>query len=149
MENAITEFLDKIIPELSIFLSDVRLWLNLAMFAGPVLFLLMGAYYLYLAPKEANHKAGYRTFFGMGSVNAWNYTQKIAGMVWGGAGVLLLVTAIIGCIIQSGQGADGAVSTVQVILIIEAVCGVLAFLGVEIMVALGFDANGNCRKRTK
>ncbi len=146
MENAITVFLDSIIPELGRLLSSVTLWMNLAMFAGPVIFLLMGAFYLFLAPKEANHKAGYRTFFGMGSVKAWGYTQKIAGMVWGGVGVLLLVVALIGCLLGIGKTADSAVATAQVILVIEAVCGVLAFLAVEILVALHFDANGNPRK---
>ncbi len=149
MENAITDLLDKIIPEIGKLLSDVTLWLNIAMFAGPVFLLLMGAFYLFLSPKEANHKAGYRTFFGMGSVSAWQYTQKIAGMVWGGVGVLLLVVAIIGCILVSGQVADGGASAAQVILIIEAVCAVLAFVAVELLVALQFDANGTPRKRAK
>ncbi len=113
------------------------------MYVGPVLLLIFGAFYLYLSPREANQKAGYRTFFGMGSVKAWNCTQKLAGMVWGGTGVLLLLVAIVGSIILSGQGADGAASTARVIVIIEAVCCVLAFLAVEILVALQFDANGN------
>lgn len=147
MENAITDFLDKIIPELGALLSDVKLWLNLAMFAGPLLLLLVGAFYFFLAPKEANHKAGYRTFFGMGSVKAWNFTQKIAGMIWGGVGALLLVVALIGCIILGGQEASQAVSTGMTILIIEAVCCLLAFLAIEIWVFLSFDANGNPKVR--
>ncbi len=146
MENAITDFLDTIIPELDQLLSDLTLWLNLLMFAGPVLMLLMGGFYLYLSPKEANHKIGYRTFFGMGSVNAWNFTQKIAGIIWAGAGALTLVLAIIGCIISLSQDPGGAASAVQVILIIEAVCALAAFLAVEIWVYLQFDANGNPRK---
>ncbi len=149
MENTITDLLDKIIPELGKLLSDVKLWLNLAMLIGPVLLLAMAAFYLFLSPKEANHKAGYRTFFGMGSVKAWNYTQKIAGLVWGGAGLIMLLAAVIGCIILAGQTLDGGAAAAQVILIIQAVCAVLAFLTVEILVALQFDANGNPRIRAK
>ncbi len=145
MGNAITDFLNSFIPEMGKLVSNVKLWMTLAMYVGPVLLLIFGAFYLYLSPREANQKAGYRTFFGMGSVKAWNFTQKLAGMVWGGTGVLLLLVAIVGSIILSGQGADGAVSTARVIVIIEAVCCVLAFLAVEILVALQFDANGNPR----
>ena len=83
MENAISKFLDAVIPKIGDLLSNMKFWMGYLMIAGPVLMLLFGAYYFFLSPKEANHKAGYRTYFGMGSVQAWRFTQRLAGVVLG------------------------------------------------------------------
>ena len=71
MENTIADLLDAIIPQLDKLLWNMRLWMAIAMFIGPVIFVGLGLFYRKWAPPEANHKLGYRTYFGMGSVNAW------------------------------------------------------------------------------
>ena len=48
---------------------------------GPVVMLALGLAYLFLAPKEANYYFGYRTYFGMGSVHSWRFTQRLSGIV--------------------------------------------------------------------
>lgn len=149
MENAITDLLDALIPNLEKLLGDMRSWLGIAMIIGPVIFIVMGLVYYFLAPPEANHKLGYRTYFGMGSVTAWKYTQKLAGIVWGGLGIILAIVAIIGCVIMVGQELNKATSTALTILIIEAVAAVIAFLTVEITVILRYDMNGSARKKKK
>lgn len=149
MENAITDLLDALIPNLEKLLGDVRSWLGIAMIIGPVIFIGMGLFYYFLAPPEANHRLGYRTYFGMGSVSAWKYTQKLAGVVWGGVGIVLAVVAIIGCIIMVAQELPKATTTSLTILIIEAVVAVLAFLTVEITVLLRYDMNGSARNKKK
>ena len=63
MDNAITDLLAAIIPELGAMLADMRFWLGVAMLIGPILLVLLGAYYYFLAPGEANHKAGFRTHY--------------------------------------------------------------------------------------
>ena len=149
MENAITKLLDALIPSLEKLVSDMRTWLGIAMIIGPTIFIAMGLIYYFLAPPEANHKLGYRTYFGMGSVNAWKFTQKLAGIVWGGLGIVLAVVAIIGCVVMVGQELPKATTTALTILIIEAVAAVIAFLTVEITVILRFDMNGTARKKKK
>lgn len=149
MENAITDLLDALIPNLEKLMGDMRSWLGIAMIIGPVIFIVMGLVYYFLAPPEANHKLGYRTYFGMGSVTAWKFTQKLAGIVWGGLGIILAIVAIIGCVIMVGQELSKATSTALTILIIEAVAAVLAFLTVEITVILRYDMNGSARKKKK
>lgn len=149
MENAITDLLDALIPNLEKLLGDMRSWLGIAMIIGPVIFIIMGLVYYFLAPPEANHKLGYRTYFGMGSVSAWKFTQKLAGLVWGGLGIVLAIVAIIGCVIMVGQELNKATSTALTILIIEAVAAVIAFLTVEITVILRYDMNGSARKKKK
>ena len=149
MENAITDLLDAIIPNLEKLLGNIRSWMGVAMIIGPVIFIVMGLVYYFLAPPEANHKLGYRTYFGMGSVTAWKYTQKLAGIVWGGLGIVLAIVAIIGCVIMVGQELSSATSTALTILIIEAVAAVVAFLAVEIIVLMRYDVNGSLRKKKK
>ena len=149
MENAITDLLDAIIPPLDSLVKDMRLWMSIGLILGPILFIGMGLFYLYLAPPEANHKLGYRTYFGMGSVAAWKFTQKLAGMVWGGVGILLELVAIIGCIIMITQSPTDASSTAFVIAVIEANVAFFAFLAVEIVVLIRYDINGSRRVKKK
>ena len=147
-ENKIIDLLDAVIPKLELLLSDMKFWMGLAVLIGPILFLAMGAFYYFLSPKEANHRLGYRTYFGMGSVPAWKFTQKLAGMVWGGLGAVLTLVAIIVCIVLGTREPAKAMSGALTMLIIEAVCALLAFLAVEILVFIRYDMNGNL-KNTK
>lgn len=148
-ENKIIELLDAIIPKLELLLSDMRFWMSVAVLIGPILFAAMGAFYYFAAPKEANHRLGYRTYFGMGSVAAWRFTQKIAGMVWGGVGAVLTLVAVIVCIVLGGKEPAEAMSAALTMLIIEAVCALLAFLTVEITVFIRYDMNGNLKNKKR
>ena len=148
-ENKIIELLDAIIPKLDLLLSDMRFWMSVAVLIGPILFAAMGAFYYFAAPKEANHRLGYRTYFGMGSVAAWRFTQKIAGMVWGGVGAVLTLVAVIVCIVLGGKAPAEAMSAALTMLIIEAVCALLAFLTVEITVFIRYDMNGNLKNKKR
>lgn len=148
-ENKIIELLDALIPKLDLLLSDMRLWAGIAILIGPIVFLCIGAFYYFAAPQEANHRLGYRTYFGMGSVKAWRYTQKLAGMVWGGLGAVLAIVAIIVCIGMSGKEAAQAISGALTTLIVEGVGALLAFLAVELTVMLRYDMNGNLRKKKR
>lgn len=148
-ENKIIELLDAIIPKLDALLGDMRFWMIVAVLIGPILFMGMGAFYYFASPKEANHRLGYRTYFGMGSVQAWNYTQKLAGMVWGGLGAVLTLVAIIVAIVLGGKEPADAMNSALTMLIIEAVCALLAFLAVEILVFVRYDMNGNLKNKKR
>jgi len=148
-ENTIIDLLDAVIPKLDILLKDMRFWMIVAVLIGPILFMGMGAFYYFASPKEANHRLGYRTYFGMGSVNAWKYTQKLAGMVWGGLGVVMTVVAIIVAIVLGGKEPADAMSAALTMLIIEAVCAFLAFLAIEIIVLVRYDMNGSLRNKKR
>lgn len=147
MENTIADLLDAIIPRLDQLLRDMRLWMALASILGPVLFIGLGMFYLRWAPPEANHKLGYRTYFGMGSVSAWKYTQKLAGKVWTGVGIGLAAVALIGCILLFVLEPAKATTAALVVLIVEFVAALAAFAAVELMVLLRYDINGKKRKK--
>ncbi len=57
-------------------------FVKLLLLAGPLLVLALGLYYFLAGPKEATYRAGYRFRWGMGSVQAWQFMQKLAGIVW-------------------------------------------------------------------
>lgn len=147
--TAIFEKLDltKLVPELDGLLSKLQTLASLVILIGPVVMLALGLWYFFLPPKEANHKAGFRTYFGMGSVEAWKFTQKLAGLVLGGLGLVL--TIVMG-IICAGYGAKDVMSVVQsafVCLIWQAALALIGCLGVSIVAAIVFDSKGNRRNQ--
>ena len=85
------------LPELDTFMGWIELFLRLAVMAGPFLLLGFGLLYLLAPPKEANHRAGYRFYWGMSSLEAWQFTQRLAGMAWSGLGIILTVVMAIIC----------------------------------------------------
>ena len=78
-----------LLPEMDSLLEGISLVARVAVLVGPVLLLAAGLAYLLLAPKEANYTFGYRCVFGMGSVEAWRFTQRFVGIVWGVLGLVL------------------------------------------------------------
>lgn len=78
-----------LLPELDGVLAGLTQAARLALLAGPIALLVLGLGYLFLAPREANYTFGYRCTFGMGSVEAWRFTQRLAGMVWSVLGLVL------------------------------------------------------------
>ena len=76
-----------LLPDLSKVFGSLVGVCRVAVMIGPVIALILGLAYLFLAPKEANYYFGYRCYFGMGSVRAWRFTQRIAGMILGGLGL--------------------------------------------------------------
>ena len=78
-----------LLPELNGILDTVLYAVRIATLVGPAVLLLLGLGYLIFAPKEANYYFGYRCIFGMGSVEAWRFTQRLAGIVWSVLGLVL------------------------------------------------------------
>lgn len=85
----------KLIPDLGNLLGWLELAVRISVMAGPVILLVLGVWYLLLPPKEANHFAGYRFYWGMGSVDAWRFTQRLAGIVWVVLGLGLTIAAVL------------------------------------------------------
>ncbi len=98
--NNIKDWLDSIqlenlLPDLHNFESGVLSATRLALLLGPLVVLGLGVFYLTAAPGEANHTVGYRCWFGMGSVRAWRFTQKLAGGIFILLGLILSVLAAV------------------------------------------------------
>ena len=130
------------LPDLSSLFGTIELILRFLVVTGPVVMLVMGLVYFFLSPKEANHTFGYRTWFGMGSVEAWNFTQKLAGLVWGGLGLILTVIMLL--IVNRYRQMDMETMLWSAVrcLIWEAALALVAVLGVNITAMVLFDWNG-------
>jgi hypothetical protein len=85
------------LPELDTVMGWVEMLLRIAVMAGPLLLLGFGLLYLVAPPKEANHGLGFRCWWGMASLQAWQFTQKIAGLVWSTLGVILTIVMAVIC----------------------------------------------------
>jgi len=84
-----------LLPEMEGVLNALTVAVRLAILAGPVVVLALGVLFLVFAPKEANYILGYRCAFGMGSVEAWRFTQRLAGITWTVLGLVLTVAMFI------------------------------------------------------
>lgn len=136
------------IPELDTVIGWVELVARIAVMLGPLLLLILGAVYFFIPPKEANHSLGYRFYWGMGSVEAWKFTQKIAGFGWMIFGLLLTVIMLLVCNGFRGMDTPEIVGAAGTSLIWELVLTLLLCIAIDVVVALRFDKDGNVRPNT-
>ena len=136
-----------LLPDLGSVFGWIELVCKIAVLVGPIILAVLGIAYLFFAPKEANYYFGYRTYFGMGSVEAWRFTQRLAGIV-----LSLLGLAMTGVMIVVSGGFAG-------MAVMDMVWKALGCLGVEVLLALiahaaisiaamaKFDRKGEYRKK--
>lgn len=136
-----------LLPEISSIVDWVTLICRLAVLVGPILLVLVGLSYLLFAPKEANYYFGYRTAFGMGSVAAWRHTQKVAGWIFTGVGLVLTVIMLMVCVTFGGLEPMTAVWRAAKCLIGEAVIALIMVFSINSVAAFTFDYKGNKRKK--
>lgn len=136
-----------LLPEVSSIVDTVTVVCRLAILVGPIVLLIMGLSYLLLSPKEANHYLGYRTVFGMGSVSAWRHTQKVAGFLFGGLGLVLTVIMLMVSMSLGGSDPMATVWTAVKCLIWQTVLALIAVISVNSIAALTFDYHGNRRRK--
>ena len=136
-----------LLPELDAIFSKVELVCRIAVMLGPIVLLCMGLVYLFFTPKEANHYIGYRCYYGMGSVQAWRFTQRLAGLLFGGLGLLLTVVMLF---VTKGFARMEAMDMVWAAvkcLVWEAVLALIATLAVNGVAFFKFDRKGEFRGR--
>ena len=136
-----------LLPDLSSIFGWMELVCRVAVIAGPIILAALGIAYLFFAPKEANYYFGYRTYFGMGSVEAWRFTQRLAGIV-----LSLLGLALTGVMLIVSGGFAGMEMADMVwkaldCLGIEAVLVLLANIAISLTAMIRFDRKGNLRKK--
>lgn len=136
-----------LLPDLPNLFSKAALICRIAVLIGPVILLVLGLAYLFLSPKEANYYFGYRCYYGMGSVQAWRFSQRIAGLIFGGLGlVLTVVMFFLSVSFRSSAPMDMAWSAFRC-LIWQAVLALLATLAVNLLCVFFFDAKGEPRRK--
>lgn len=138
-----------LLPDLSNLFGSLATLCRFAVMIGPVVLLVLGLAYLFLSPREANYYFGYRCYFGMGSVQAWRFTQRIAGMLFGGVGLILTIVMYV----ISGGFAEMEVTDMvwkaAGCLAWQAVIALVLTFLVNFLAFFFFDAKGGPRRRKK
>ena len=138
-----------LLPEISEIFGSLATVCRFAVMIGPVVLLVLGLAYLFLSPKEANHYFGYRCYYGMGSVQAWRFTQRLAGIVLGGLGLILTILMhIISSEFALMDVTDMVWKAVDC-LVIQAGLALLANISVSLTAFIRFDHRGEYRKARK
>ena len=136
-----------LLPELDSIFSGLATVCRVAVLAGPIVLLVLGLAYLFFSPKEANYYFGYRCYYGMGSVQAWRFTQRMAGMVLGGLGLVLTGVMLVVSGGFAGMEVMDMVWRAAVCLIWEAVLSVAAILFINGTAMMKFDRKGEFRNK--
>lgn len=136
-----------LLPDLSKVFGSLATVCRFAVMIGPVVMLALGLAYLFLSPKEANYYFGYRCYYGMGSVNAWRFTQRMAGLVLSLLGGLLVVLMLWISSSFAGMEVTAMVWKALDCLVWQAVAALLATLGINGTAAFFFDRKGELRRK--
>ena len=135
----------KILPELGPIMDKLAGWLRLALFVGPILLLVLGLWYFFVPPKEANRLMGFQSFFGMGSDKAWRATQYISGAVWCIMGLVFLILMVsVSKTIQNLAFMDLAVAVIKQLLI-QAIVVFVLYVLLQFIIGLYFTFSGKLR----
>ena len=137
------------LPELDTLLGQLELTARIAVMIGPLVLLGLGLWYFLAPPKEANYRAGFRTLWGMGSVEAWQFTQRLAGICFAVLGLIL--TAVMALICNGYRGMDamemiwsaGKCVLVQIGLVL------VITVAIHITVMIRYDWKGDRRSAKK
>ena len=141
--------LGAMLPDLNAIMDKMAPIMRVALLAGPIILLVLGLLYLFASPKEANYKFGYRCYFGMGSVNAWRYSQRLAGVLY------ILVGLVLTLVMYSATGKFQDMEIMDMLWKAvkcgawEAVIILLTRVLINSIVAFFFDAKGRLRRKKK
>ena len=140
--------MEKFMPELDSVIGWVELLSRVAVMIGPVLVLIFGLIYFFIPPKEANHTLGYRFYWGMGSIQAWRFTQRLAGLAWMGMGLILSVIMLLICNGFRGMETPAMVENAITCLLWELGIITVVCLAIDVVVLLRYDRKGRVRPNT-
>ena len=135
-----------LLPELDTVMGKIALIARIAVLIGPAVLLVMGLVYIFASPKEANYTLGYRCYFGMGSVEAWRFTQKLAGIAFVALGLGL------GIVMLLVSGGFAAMETMDLLwravwcMVWEAGLTAAACIAINTVAMLRFDRKGLLRR---
>lgn len=121
-------------------------WVRFAVLLGPLILLGLGVWYYFWPPKEANHSVGFRTYWSMGSVKAWLFSQKLAGMSFMVLGGVLFVLSLLISLTFNGEKAMGMINTALVLVVIQLLLILGLCIVLNLLIYRAFDKDGKARK---
>ncbi len=136
----------KLLPEPEKYMNSLEGWIRFFVLLGPLVLLGLGIWYYYCPPKEANYRAGFRTYFGMGSVEAWMFAQKLAGKAYLILGGGLTAVMFVISLFFSGKNAMATVIVALICVIVELLLVIAVWVLIYMLVYRAYDKDGNRRK---
>ena len=122
-------------------------WVRLLVLIGPLVMLGLGLWYYYGQQKNVRKGISFRAFWGMKSVSAWRFAQKVAGigyiLVGGGLTVLMFVVSLF----FSGKHGFVMINIALICVIIELILITLTWITVHLLVYKAYDKEGKPRKQ--
>ena len=147
LKSLLSDFdLTKFVPALDTVLGWIEMLTRIAVMVGPVLMLGFGLLYLLAPPKEANYRLGYRFWWSMASLDAWQFTHHIAGMFFTTLGLILTIVMSLICNGYRDMGTEEMLDSA--LRCIGWVIGltVIACLAIDALVVIVFDSKGFRRR---
>ena len=138
-----------LLPDLWAIFDKLDVALRVVVLAGPLCLLGLGLLYLLSPPDEANHLFGYRMFWGMSSVEAWQYTQKTAGLVWLALGLGMTVSMAFICNSYREMAWEAMLFSALISVVVELLLVFISKLLISALVVLKFDLKGTNRREKK
>ncbi len=143
------EDLGKLVPELDKVTGWVQWLIALAVRIGPICILVLGLIYLLIPPKEANRVAGYRTYFGMGSVEAWMFTQRVSGAIMTVVGLILTLVARSAVKKFDGMDLMAMAEKAFDLIKVQVILALVIYIFMFVLTAVMFDRKGYRRFGSK
>jgi len=134
------------LPKLDTLLGWIETLLRVCVMAGPLALLGFGLLYLLAPPKEANYSLGYRFWWSMSSLDAWQFTHRLVGIVWSVLGLLLTVIMALICNGYRRMEPMDMVWSAVKCLGWELGLTAVACLAINVVVVVVFDQRGFRRK---
>ena len=128
-----------LLPDLWAIFDKLDVALRVLVLAGPLCLVGLGLLYLLAPPAEATHIIGYRHFWGMSSVEAWQYPQKTAGFGWTGRGAVLTVAMAFICNGYRDMAWEAMLLSALISVIAELLFVVISTFLINALVILAFD----------
>ena len=132
----------KLLPDIKTVLDLAEGLLRFCLFIGPIVMLALGLSRFFVPSREASHRIGFQALFGKGSPEAWEFSQKLCGVVWSVLGIILLFVMVF---VNAGCNGDGLMvvcTTVIKTLFIQGILVLLVYLLLQVAVGLYFNYNG-------
>ena len=138
-----------LLPEIDTIVGKAELVMRIAIMVGPIILMVMGLMYLFASPKEANYYFGYRCYYGMGSIYAWRFTQRFAGVILGLTGLILSIVMFTISARFAAMDVTDMVWKALSCLVWQAVITFLAHALIHLTAAWHFDRKGRYRRKKK
>ena len=138
-----------LLPDLGKLFENLELILRIAVLVGPLCLLGLGLCYLLSPAKEANHSYGFRCYWGMSSVEVWQFTQRLAGLVWTGLGLVMSIVMAIICNGYRDMAQDAMVYSAITIILWELGLIVASIIAINITVIVLYDHKGYRRHQIR